>query len=297
MMEIYYQNSAGDWVSGDGELLFYGDNSGRMMYSFDFAIKYPGEKHELYRRLAGDLRALLTKKVDEDMPKLTDRKGQPVHVGDQIRVFNVSGGMHLNGKVFQLVDIDLDSPYGPFGFQPDPDEDSIYYAGEIELAVLDHHGNPVSVGDRVFVHQVTGFSELNGTIQELTTITSDSRHGRFGFHYPSLDSELTLYTDKVLLAEQSETNKNPETGAEEQEQKVPETLAMDKFEFAHQILAYLQDDRARSVALADPDGDRFSIRKILFNPDNGMIYLVREWDDEDEYDFVNGDTDFIRDKA
>lgn len=235
------------------------------------------KQDDLRQRLATDMRALLNKKIIEDetknqgttMPTMFDRNGHPVQPGDYVTVYNVPGLPKLHGTTHQLVQVDSNQ----FMFRTD--DGRAYYTNEVEYAetpeISDRKGYLVKPGDRVRVFNVPGISRLNGTEQVLTEVGATSRHGRFGFNVDMTGVPNTVYTNEVELIFEDEISDplNPNG-----------SNLMDKMTFAAEVLEYLQDERSHEVYIADPDGDVFELRKILFNPENGRIYLVRDYDTE-----------------
>jgi hypothetical protein len=202
------------------------------------------------------------------MSNAFDRNGHPVKPGDLVTVHNVPALPEYEGHTCRLLEVGSGNRNGSFGFENEYGD--VSYTNEVQYVerpeAVDRNGFPVTVGDRVRVYNVPGLARLNGTVRELTEVGAVSRHGQFRF---KTDDGAQVYTNEVEVLFDSEDT-TPTTGGR----------LMDKMTFAHELLTYLADERSSEVYVADPDGDVFELRKILFNPENGRIYLIRDYDSE-----------------
>lgn len=252
--------------------VFYQDEQGNWMTLFDHLPLRSFDKGQLRQRFAADLRGLLKKKENElnqgtTMSYAYDRNGSKVQPGDLVTVFNVPHLPELHGTVQLLVETDGET------FYVKTESGDTIYTHEVEYRstpeIADRKGYVVKVGDKVRVLNVPGLSRLNGTKQILTEVGATNRHGRFGFDLVGPNNR--VYTNEVeLIFDEEPATTNPPNG----------NGLMDKMTFAAEVLTYLQDERSREVYVADSDGDVFEIDRILFNPENGRIYLVRDYDFE-----------------
>lgn len=270
-MAVFYQDNNGMWVI---QMNPSPDDYYHLMRKIE---QDRNEKQQrLRQRLATDMRALLIKRLKEDetqnqgttMEYEYDRNGNKVQLGDLVTVFNVPHVPELHETVQRLVQIDGKTFYVKI------DGGDVVYTNEVEYhstpEITDRKGYTVKVGDKVRVYNVPGISRLNGTEQTLNEVGATNRHGRFGFNVgPGASNK--VYTNEVeLIFEDEQTNQLNPNGRN----------LMDKMTFAAEVLEYLQDERSREVFVADPDGDVYELQKILFNPENGRIYLVRDYDSE-----------------